>query len=95
MRYRLLVLLPLFLTACGGEGTNSIGPTPLNVPFSTTDLRTGSGTQAQNGNRVTVHYTGWLYSTSAADNKGQQFDSSAGREPLSFVVGAGNVIRGF
>ncbi len=42
----------------------------------------------KNGDTVHVHYTGTL------DN-GTQFDSSAGREPLSFVAGSGQVIGGF
>lgn len=37
---------------------------------------------------VQVHYTGRLVS-------GEEFDSSLGREPLEFIVGAGGVIAGF
>ena len=44
--------------------------------------------QAKNGDNVKVHYTGKLIS-------GEQFDSSAGREPLEFTVGAGQMIKGF
>ena len=40
------------------------------------------------GDVVKVHYTGKLAS-------GEQFDSSAGREPLEFEVGAGMMIPGF
>ncbi|MFZ1528083.1 MAG: peptidylprolyl isomerase [Ferruginibacter sp.] len=45
-------------------------------------------TQVKNGDLVKVHYTGKLTS-------GEQFDSSAGREPLEFTVGAGQMIKGF
>ena len=42
----------------------------------------------ENGNTVSVHYTGTL-------NDGTQFDTSQGRDPLSFQVGNGQVISGF
>lgn len=44
--------------------------------------------QAKSGDTVRIHYTGTL-----ADG-GEQFDSSAGREPLEFTIGAGNIISG-
>jgi FKBP-type peptidyl-prolyl cis-trans isomerase 2 len=44
--------------------------------------------QAQNGDKVRVHYEGKL-------RTGETFDSSNGREPLEFTVGSGQVIRGF
>lgn len=44
--------------------------------------------QAKNGDKVKVHYTGKL-------TNGEQFDSSAGRSPLEFTVGAGQMIQGF
>ena len=43
---------------------------------------------AQSGNTVHVHYTGKLVD-------GTQFDSSEGREPLTFQLGSGMVIPGF
>lgn len=44
--------------------------------------------QVKNGDVVRVHYTGKLIS-------GDQFDSSEGRDPLEFTVGAGQMIKGF
>ena len=44
--------------------------------------------QAKTGDTVKVHYTGKL-------EDGTQFDSSAGRDPLEFTVGSGQVIPGF
>ena len=47
------------------------------------------------GRTVTVNYTGWLYAPTQPEQKGQQFDSSIGRAPFMFVVGAGRVIQGW
>ncbi len=44
--------------------------------------------QVKNGDLVKVHYTGKLLN-------GESFDSSVGREPLEFTVGAGMMIKGF
>ena len=44
--------------------------------------------QAQNGDIVEVHYTGTL-------ENGTVFDTSAGREPLNFTLGEGQMIPGF
>ncbi len=61
-----------------------------------TDTKLGEGAEAQAGQTVIVHYTGWLYDDNAADNKGTKFDSSLDRnEPFDFPLGGGRVIRGW
>ena len=42
----------------------------------------------QNGSTIEVHYTGRL-------TDGEVFDSSEGRQPLSFTMGTGQIIPGF
>ncbi len=52
------------------------------------DQQVGSGDEATSGKTVDVHYTGWL-------TDGTKFDSSIGRGPFSFRLGAGQVIAGW
>ncbi|MCB1877963.1 MAG: FKBP-type peptidyl-prolyl cis-trans isomerase [Chromatiales bacterium] len=53
------------------------------------DLVEGDGPSAAAGLTATVHYTGWLVD-------GSKFDSSKDRnDPFQFVLGAGQVIRGW
>lgn len=48
------------------------------------------------GQKVKVHYTGWLFDPSKPDSKGTKFDSSVDRGmPFEFALGAGMVIRGW
>ncbi|MEZ5451104.1 MAG: FKBP-type peptidyl-prolyl cis-trans isomerase [Thiolinea sp.] len=61
-----------------------------------TDNKVGDGAEAQAGQVVAVHYTGWLYDEAAADKHGTKFDSSVDRgEPFRFPLGAGRVIQGW
>src|SRR5512143_2544338 len=61
-----------------------------------TDTKLGEGAEAQAGQTVIVHYTGWLYDESAPENKGKKFDSSLDRnEPFDFPLGGGRVIKGW
>lgn len=88
----------LSLSACGGGGgggssTSSSSSAAVANPaaFSYTDTTVGTGTQAASGKTASVTYTGWLYSDTAADHKGTQFDAGT----FSFVLGSGQVIPGF
>jgi len=55
----------------------------------TEDLVVGTGAAAASGQKVTVHYTGWL-------TNGTKFDSSKDRgDPFVFPLGKGQVIKGW
>ena len=57
------------------------------------DTVTGEGAEAQAGQTVKVHYTGWLYNDG---ERGAKFDSSKDRgTPFKFNLGAGKVIGGW
>jgi FKBP-type peptidyl-prolyl cis-trans isomerase len=72
------------------------GPPPVNgEPTMTSsgleyiDVVVGNGDEARSGQKVTVHYTGWL-------TNGEQFDSSRTRNsPFAFGLGKGQVIKGW
>jgi FKBP-type peptidyl-prolyl cis-trans isomerase len=75
---------------------NTNAPTKVTGPGVKTDdglmywdIRVGTGAAAKEGNRVRVHYTGWL-------TTGKKFDSSVDRnEPFDFTIGNGEVIKGW
>ena len=57
------------------------------------DTVIGTGATAQAGQKVKVHYTGWLYNDGV---QGAKFDSSKDRgQPFEFALGAGQVIKGW
>ena len=85
------VVMALALVSGGCSDSNSIPTAPSrNVPFSTVDLRVGTGAEATTGRNVTVNYSGWIYEPAGTDNKGSRFDAGT----FSFTVGQG-VIPGF
>jgi FKBP-type peptidyl-prolyl cis-trans isomerase FkpA len=52
-------------------------------------LKEGTGEISKNGDKVSVHYTGWL-------ENGTKFDSSVDKgTPFEFTLGAGQVIQGW
>ncbi len=75
---------PLALQA---EPTTSTMTAP-NGQLVVQDEMVGTGALAQNGDTISVAYTGTLQS-------GTVFDSSVGREPYTFVLGTGAVIPGW
>jgi len=53
------------------------------------DIRVGTGAVAKSGDKVKVHYTGWL-------TTGKKFDSSVdANSPFDFTIDAGDVIKGW
>lgn len=70
-------------------------PGPAADALIVTDTKMGTGKEAVAGAELSVHYTGWLYRPLAKNSRGRKFDSSAGREPLQFTLGAGRVIKGW
>jgi len=60
-----------------------------------TILKEGNGPVPNVGDEVTMEYTGYLKNLSKPDNKGDKFDSSVGRGPLSTLIGMGRVIKGW
>ena len=60
------------------------------------DIKLGDGPEAAAGQRVSVHYTGWLSEPEAERGRGSKFDSSKDRgDPFKFHLGAGQVIGGW
>jgi FKBP-type peptidyl-prolyl cis-trans isomerase FkpA len=70
--------------SCGGS---TAAPTPLNVPFSVTDLIVGTGTTVASGMGVEFSYVLYLYSETAPDHKGTQLANSNASGPFIAVLG--------
>ena len=74
-------------SALGGE-LSTPKPRITASGLQITDLVVGEGEEAKAGQTVSVNYLGTL-------QNGKEFDSSYGRGPFSFPLGAGRVIKGW
>ena len=93
--FALLLSATFVTTACSQQ---SQPPSAISniTELAKTDTKIGTGAEAIAGRQVSVHYTGWLYDEKAPGHKGAKFDSSLDRDkPFEFLLGAGQVIRGW
>ena len=85
-----LLLLTIFANA---QDVGPPGGEQLRV--ETTSKPQSCETTAKAGDKMTMHYTGTIDESSPTGEKGKQFDSSIGRAPFTFNLGAGEVIKGW
>lgn len=77
---------PVKASEAAVKETAKIVTTQSGLQYS--DIVVGTGETAVAGQTASVHYTGWL-------ENGTKFDSSVGKSPFQFKIGAGNVIKGW
>jgi FKBP-type peptidyl-prolyl cis-trans isomerase len=88
MKWKVWIVVAIFTTTLPAKGRISKGD---GLEYEI--IKPGKGKIAQVGQRVQVHYTGWL---NEAGKKGKKFDSSVDRrKPFVFGLGQGMVIRGW
>ena len=91
MKKTLLSLLVILILPAISQA--SVQTVTTNSGLKYQDHKVGTGPEAKSGQKVTVHYTGWLW---VNGQKGKKFDSSVDRSrPFSFPLGARRVIRGW
>ena len=64
--------------------------TPSGLQYE--DTTVGTGESPKSGQTCVMHYTGWLWENG---QKGKMFDSSVGKKPFEFPIGAERVIKGW
>jgi len=85
-----IAILTLMISAGAQTPTKVTGePTKTPSGLEYWDIKVGTGAEAKPGHTVKVDYTGWL-------TNGKKFDSSVGTgRPFQFMLGAGQVIKGW
>jgi len=85
-----MAILGLMIFAIAQTPTKVTGaPTKTASGLEYWDIKVGTGAEAKPGHTVKVDYTGWL-------TNGKKFDSSVGTgRPFQFMLGAGQVIKGW
>jgi peptidylprolyl isomerase len=87
------ILLSLAAVPLAAQSAQAAGEVTTPSGLRILDVKTGTGPVPKAGQTVTVNYTGWLYTDG---KKGKKFDSSLDRnQPFSFVIGQGQVIKGW
>jgi len=92
----LALVIPVVTQTAPDQNASTGGPTKVTgKPTKTAsgleywDIKVGTGAVARTGQQVKVDYTGWL-------TNGKKFDSSVGTgRPFEFMLGAGQVIKGW
>ena len=69
-------------------GVNIAQMTKISDALYIQDVVPGTGTTAAAGRVITVNYTGWLVD-------GTQFETTVGKTPITFTLGAQQVIEGW
>lgn len=93
IKYLMLIILVVITFACSAKGneknTKEKGFITMENGLKYSVDVEGQGLEAKKGDKVLVHYTGWLMD-------GTKFDSSKDRnQPFTFQLGAGRVIKGW
>jgi FK506-binding protein 1 len=85
-----------FCTPISSTTTRFFTTSPRNMGVKKTVLVEGNGPSPQQGDVVTMLYTGWLKEAGKKDSKGKQFDTTEkpGRGPFKTPIGVGRVIKG-
>lgn len=90
------LMAALATAACGNNSSPSRSGAEDISALRTIDVSVGSGAPAAVGQRISVHYTLYLYSSTAPGNRGSRLESSRDRgTPFSFTLGTSSVIAGW